>query len=184
MPMQFIYRNTSQGQEIAYAWWESMHTRVDIIVQGHPEEEIKSLLSTIEQELNRLERIANYYDTTSELHTVNQTAALAPVQVSNELFEMIKGCIHYHTATSGYFDISFRSGKDDDSAIYSILLSEDNKTIAFRRKGICLDLSGYLKGYGLECIRQMFTAAGIRNALINMGNSSVLAMGNHPHSEG
>lgn len=184
MAMQFIYRDTPPGKGIAYAWWESMHSRVDIIVYGRPETEIKSLLTATELELNRLEKIGNYYNTTSELHAVNQNAALGPVKVSDELFEMIRDCIAYHTATLGYFDISFRSEEHENPAITSILLSEEDKTVAFCWKGVRLDLSGYLKGYGLDRIRQMFADAGIGNALINMGNSSALALGNHPHGEG
>lgn len=184
MAMQLIYRDTPPGQGIAYAWWQSMHSRVDIIVHGYPEAVIKPLFTEAEQELNRLEKIGNFYNTRSELHEVNQTAAQAPVRISNELFEMIRNCIGYYTATQGYFDISFRSGKHPEPAISSIQLSEEDRTVAFCREDIKLDLSGYLKGYGLDRIRQMFADAGILNALINMGNSSALALGNHPHGEG
>ena len=40
-------------------------------------------------------------------------------------------------------------------------------------------MSGFLKGYALETIRGILNEALIENALINMGNSSILALGNH-----
>ena len=46
-------------------------------------------------------------------------------------------------------------------------------------------LSGFLKGYALETIRDILHSCSIENALINMGNSSVLALGNHrPERDG
>ena len=45
-------------------------------------------------------------------------------------------------------------------------------------------MSGFLKGYALETIRGILNEALIENALINMGNSSILALGNHPVGSG
>ncbi len=48
-------------------------------------------------------------------------------------------------------------------------------------------LSTYLvssKGYALETIKSILNECVIENALINMGNSSVLALGNHPVGTG
>lgn len=50
--------------------------------------------------------------------------------------------------------------------------------------GITINLSGFLKGYALETIRDILHSCSIENALINMGNSSVLALGNHPAGTG
>ncbi|MDL2306005.1 FAD:protein FMN transferase [Bacteroides sp. OttesenSCG-928-D19] len=183
--MQLIYKPWSTGKGIAYAWWQSMHTRVDMILYGSPrEEELKALAGKIESELNRLEAIGNYYNTRSELHRVNQNAALSPMQISDELYEMIEDCIGYYPQTLGYFDAAIRSGKGESPAITAIELIPEDKSVSFKQEGVKLDLSGYLKGYGLDSARKILEEAGMQNALVNMGNSSVLALGNHPHGEG
>ena len=45
---------------------------------------------------------------------------------------------------------------------------------------ITLDLSGILKGYALERLRALLPTFGITDALINLGNSSILSMGHNP----
>lgn len=47
-----------------------------------------------------------------------------------------------------------------------------------------INLSGFLKGYALEKIRELLQQYEIENALVNMGNSSVLALGHHPLADG
>ena len=43
--------------------------------------------------LYRLEKMANYYDTDSELAYLNRTAALCPQLVSQELYDMLTFCM-------------------------------------------------------------------------------------------
>lgn len=47
-----------------------------------------------------------------------------------------------------------------------------------------LNLSGILKGFALDSIRRILKNYGIHNALINMGNSSVLAVGKSESASG
>lgn len=41
-----------------------------------------------------------------------------------------------------------------------------------------------MKGYALESIRELLQLYGIEDALVNMGNSSILALGHHPLATG
>ena len=47
-----------------------------------------------------------------------------------------------------------------------------------------INLSGFLKGYALEKTRKLLQYYEVKDALINMGNSSVLALGHHPLADG
>ena len=47
-----------------------------------------------------------------------------------------------------------------------------------------INLSGFLKGYALEKTRKLLQYYEVKDALINMGNSSVLAFGHHPLADG
>ena len=45
---------------------------------------------------------------------------------------------------------------------------------------LLLDLSGILKGYALERLRPLLASRGITDALVSLGNSSILSLGNNP----
>lgn len=183
--IQHVYRSPSDGDGLFYAWFLSMHTRVDIILCSRKsEEELLLTVNHIYDVLCQLEKTANYYDPTSELACVNRTAATSPVFLSEELYTMIDLCLEYNNKTLGCFDITVLSNNYDRNTIHSVQLSAEERSVFFRQPGVTLNLSGFLKGYALEKIKSILKESVIENALINMGNSSVLALGNHPMGKG
>lgn len=161
-----------------------MHTRVDILLCGKPEEELHRAVAAIFDALHRLEMTANFFEPSSELGQLNRTAHFKPIPVSPELFRMISLCRIYHEKTEGRFDITIRSDDYDSKTFQSVILNETHLTVYFAKPGLCLDLSGFLKGYALDKIRKILQTHSIDNALVNIGNSSVMAVGNHPNGEG
>lgn len=183
--IQHVYRSSHEGDGLFYAWFLSMHTRVDIILCSRKsEEELLLTVNHIYDVLCQLEKTANYYDPTSELAYVNRTAATSPVVLSEELYAMIDLCLEYNIKTLGCFDITVLSNNYDRNTIHSVQLSAEERSVFFRQPGVALNLSGFLKGYALEKIKSILKESMIENALINMGNSSVLALGNHPMGKG
>lgn len=183
--IQHVYRSSHEGDGLFYAWFLSMHTRVDIILCSRKsEEELLLTVNHIYDVLCQLEKTANYYDPTSELAYVNRTAATSPVVLSEELYAMIDLCLEYNKKTLGCFDITVLSNNYDRNTIHSVQLSAEERSVFFRQPGVTLNLSGFLKGYALEKIKSILKESMIENALINMGNSSVLALGNHPMGKG
>lgn len=184
-PIQHVYRSSHEGDGLFYAWFLSMHTRVDIILCSRKsEEELLLTVDHIYDTLCQLEKTANYYDPTSELARVNRMAATSPVVLSEELYAMIDLCLEYNKKTLGCFDITVLSNNYDRNTIHSVQLSAEERSVFFRQPGVTLNLSGFLKGYALEKIKSILKESMIENALINMGNSSVLALGNHPMGKG
>lgn len=184
-PIQHVYRSSREGDGLFYAWFLSMHTRVDIILCSRKsEEELLLTVNHIYDVLCQLEKTANYYDPTSELAYVNRTAATSPVVLREELYAMIDLCLEYNKKTLGCFDITVLSNNYDRNTIHSVQLSAEERSVFFRQPGVTLNLSGFLKGYALEKIKSILKESMIENALINMGNSSVLALGNHPMGKG
>jgi len=170
---------------LLYAWFSSMHTRVDILLYSQkPEEELMSVVERIHAALSYLEKIANYYDPASELAVINRTASICPVILSRQLYTMIDLCMEYHGKTSGCFDVTVHSENYNPDTIHSVYLSAEERSIFFQQPGITINLSGFLKGYALETVRAILNTCCIENALINMGNSSVLALGDHPAGTG
>jgi thiamine biosynthesis lipoprotein len=169
---------------LLYAWFTAMHTRVDILLYGKPEEELRNIIAVISGTLRRLEMTANFFNSSSELSKLNQAAHIKPVKVSVELFQMISLCKTYHEKTGGCFDVAIRSDHYNTGTFQSLVLDEIHSTIYFAKPGLRIDLSGFLKGYALDKIKEILQNHLIDNALVNIGNSSVMAIGNHPNGEG
>ena len=176
--IQHLYK-THGDDGLLYAWFLSMHTRVDIILCCQKSEnELMLVVNSIYDTLRQLERIANYYDPSSELSQVKQRASTAPVMISQSL------CTEYHKKTLGCFDVTIHSDNYNQDTIHSIHLYPEAQSVFFQQAGTTINLSGFLKGYALDKIREILKVHIIANALINMGNSSVLALGNHPVGTG
>jgi len=182
--IQHLYK--AHGDDsLLYAWFLSMHTRVDIILCCQKSEnELMLVVNSIYDTLRQLERIANYYNPSSELSQVNQRASTAPVMISQSLYRMISLCTEYHKKTLGCFDVTIHSDNYNQDTIHSIHLYPEAQSVFFQQAGTTINLSGFLKGYALDKIREILKVHIIENALINMGNSSVLALGNHPAGTG
>jgi len=185
MSIHFLYKGFDDEEKgMLYTWFMAMHTRIDIILCHKPEEELKDVARRIKFELTELEKLANYYDTESELYKLNQQASDHPVTVSKELYHMINSALQYRSSTLGCFNVSVQSLNFHSDTWRNIKLLPDFTSIYFQEPGIRIDLSGFLKGYALDKIKGILAENEITDALISLGNSSVLALGKHPHGEG
>jgi thiamine biosynthesis lipoprotein len=169
---------------LLYSWFVAMHTRIDLLLYGKPEEELRRMIAIVSEALHQLEAVANFFNPSSELAQLNAIAHLKPVSVSPELFGMLSLCRTYHDQTGGCFDIAIRSDNYQSDTFRSVVLDEANRTVYFDRQGLRIDLSGFVKGYALDKIKEILQHHGISNALVNIGNSSIMALGNHPNGEG
>jgi len=172
-------------RKLLYAWFPAMFTRVDIaLITEMSSEENARILKDIQKIIDKTERTGNRFDEESELAFVNNAAFHEPVEVSDMLFNLIETCVDYHKQTFGLFDITINSRNGFKEGISNIVLDKEKQRVQFLHPDLMLDLSGFLKGFVLLEIRSFLQNKGIKNALINLGNSSILAMGNHPFGEG
>jgi len=153
-----------------------MGTRLDLLLIGQDQSLSEKVWSEIEAEVKRLDQMLNKFDPKSNLACMNREAIHGHSIINDELWSILMDCHRYHKLTLGYFDISLH---DFDK----VTLTEENQSVHFQQKDMALDLSGYAKGYALENIRKILVSNGITQALVNFGNSSVLALGSHPHGE-
>lgn len=162
-----------------------MFTRVDLIIyDSATRNDLTGIVEKIEAEIVRIETIGNRFDDKSELSLVNRTAYPDGIAVSPDLFQIISECVDYNTKSLGYFDITVNSLNGFRKGIEAIGLNEQNQTIRFLHPDVRLDLSGFIKGYALRSVVAILKAGNISNALVNLGNSSVYALGNHPFGRG
>jgi len=162
-----------------------MHTRIDMLLYaGISHDNLELIASAVQDKINRIEVIANRFDSGSELFYINKNAFAKPCAISEKLAEMIRECLLFHKKTFSCFDITVNSFNRFRSGTDYIDLDSENKRIAFQHPDVQIDLNGYVKGYALRAVAQTLRENYIPNALISMGNSSILAIGNHPHGEG
>jgi len=162
-----------------------MFTRVDVLICADASRtDLISIAERIEAEIERIESFANRFDDNSELSLINKNAYANEIKVSAELFKIITECQLYNKKTLGYFDITVNSSDDFRLGAESIQLSAEKQTVKFLHPDLQLDLSGFIKGYSLHAVRKFLKKKRIDNALINVGNSSILALGNHPCGNG
>ncbi len=179
-----IYKQIDTGKSIYYAWFEAMHTRIDIALCNLTEEKSTHLTGIIHSEIKRIEKFSNRFDPESEISRINQLACKTSLRISEELYSILQNCIEYNRKTNGIFDITIQSKSNYRNGINNITLNPIHKTIFFLNENVQIDLCGYIKGYALDKIKEILTQNKCNNALINMGNSSVLGMGNHPFGKG
>jgi len=153
-----------------------MGTRLDILLLGQDQSKSEQVWKEIEIEVKRLDKMLNKFDPKSNLACMNRDAVHGYATINDELWSILMDCLRYHKLTLGYFDISLQ---DFDKVTFT----EENQSVRFLQKDMELDLSGYAKGYALEKIRGILVSNGITQAFVNLGNSSVLALGSHPHGE-
>jgi len=172
-------------RKLVYAWFPAMFTRVDLaLIIDKSSEESTELIRDIQKIIDKTERTGNRFDEESEIAFLNNAAFNQPVEVSEKLFKIIESCQDYHKLTFGLFDITINSVNGYKHGMSNIILDKVKQSVQFLHADILIDLSGFLKGFVLLEIRSYLLKKGIENALINLGNSSILAMGNHPYGNG
>lgn len=184
MSVSFINKVLDNDKTIFYAWFESMHTRIDIALCNRPENTCKTVIDLIYNKLQEIEKTVNRFDPNSELYLLNGTASAHPVIVSSELFRIIKDCIGYYDKTSGCFDITVNSLDSYRDGINGIVCNDSDHSVFYKNPAIKIDLGGYAKGYALDKCIEILRENGITDALVNFGNSSVFGLGNHPSGDG
>lgn len=184
--LSHIFRHIPQIGNVVYAWWAAMHSRIDFValVDDKPEHLAIDIASRMAEEIRAIESAANRFNPDSELSRARAAAAEKPTVISNRLAGILDFAIKSHARSLGFFDITVGSLNHSADTINSVELSLDNSTLFLNQSDVCLDLSGLLKGYALEAIRPILSDAGIDNALVNFGNSSVMAIGNAPSADG
>ncbi|MBA57280.1 MAG: thiamine biosynthesis protein ApbE [Pseudomonadales bacterium] len=174
-----------------------MGTRVFVEIWQDDPERAQSLLQQAMDEMERINLLMSPYQDASELAKVNRDAALAPVHISRELFNLILKANHYSDISGGAFDITFasvghkfdyrkhiRPSAEEQKAAAELIdyrhLALDPKglTIAFAKPGMRIDLGGIAKGYAVDNVVALLRASGVRNGIVTAGGDSRL-IGDH-----
>jgi thiamine biosynthesis lipoprotein len=148
-----------------------------------------------------LERQMSVFREESEVNHINRSAGDAPVELEAGLFALIELAARLARETAGAFDISagelarlWRScraearvpGTDEverarcAAGMSEVHLDRERRTVAFARPGPTLDLGAIGKGYTIDRVSESLRGAGVANALVHAGHSSIAGIGIPP----
>ena len=153
-----------------------MGTRLDAVFIETDRALCESVWQKTVAELSRLDKMFNRFDIESEIYSVNLRAANESVIASEELMSVLMSCKRYHNLSLGLFDVTL-------SDFNLVDLDTEHQTISFSEKNVSIDFGACAKGYALDKVKQVLVEADIKDALIDFGNSSVLALGHHPFGD-
>lgn len=182
--MPHLFRSASPHNRY-YAWFTALHTRIDLLLLGaSTEAEFEAAEEAVCAELAAIAQMGNRFDPDSELSravAAGRASGGSP-RLSPPLFALLSRCLRAHRETDGLFDITINSPSFTPGRIQSVELipEDDSGRLRLHRSDIILDLSGILKGYALERLRHLLPTFNITNALVNLGNSSILSLGHNP----
>ncbi|MBR2743623.1 MAG: FAD:protein FMN transferase [Clostridia bacterium] len=136
----------------------------------------------------------------SEVWAVNENAGVAPVHVSDDVWNLIATSLHYGEITGGKFNIvmgamsdlwgfstqEYRVPSDEEiketlalCSLSDVVLNEDEHTVYLKKPGMKMDLGAAAKGYATDVMAQALKSAGIKSAIIDAGGN-ICAIGTKP----
>lgn len=184
--MEHLYRRLGADKALLYAWFEAMHTRIDVLLWQYEASKdfLLQMVEAVRAEVERIESWGSCFRPDSEVSSLNVGEVGCWQNVSSELCQVLSDCIGYSESTGGLFDITASSVCWGVPISSKIEVNAERQVVRRLSESAFVNLSGYLKGYALKCSMAIIRAGGIRNALVNFGNSSVYALGNHPCGDG
>ena len=173
----------------------AMDTTVQLRASGP---EAKAAIEEGFAKIQELDKLAGPSNEGSDVKRINDAAGKSFVSVDPAVYEMIDYSIRYSEKSQGEWDITIGPvtelwgiGTDDqrvpsDEEIKAalakvnykdILLRPEDHSVMLAKPGMIIDLGGIAKGYAADEVRKIYEAHHIENGLINLGASSMYAIG-------
>ncbi|MEO8369200.1 MAG: FAD:protein FMN transferase [Candidatus Solibacter sp.] len=180
---------------------DAMGSTYSIALYGSDRVRMEAAIDAAFDEVRRLDELLSNYLPGSQWSEVNQNAAVKPVKVSPELFQVLSACVEFSRESEGAFDITvgplmkvwgFYKGtghlphKPEIAAALAkvgyrhIVLDKAAQTVRFDRPGVEMDPGGIGKGLAVDRMVEVLKQNGFRTALIAGSGSSIYGMGAPP----
>ena len=148
-------------------------------------------IDAVMDEMHRIDASMSPYKDASELSRVNRDAAREPVEVSQELFDLIERSIAFSELSGGAFDITYASAgrlydyrrrvRPSEAQLEAarqaigyrhLQLDRAHRTVRFAREGVRIDLGGFAKGHAVDNGAAILARHGVRHAAVAAGGDS------------
>jgi thiamine biosynthesis lipoprotein len=162
-----------------------MDTIVTITVVSTSEEIVESAMDAAFAEIEKIEKLSNFFSQESDVSRINQNAGVSAVKVSPDILSIIDKAIYVSEITDGSFDITIgpvislydfhRKIKPDNHEIQKklllvnyrdIVIDKNRSTVFLRKKGMRIDLGGITKGYAADKAADTLKNQGIYAAIV------------------
>ena len=183
-------------QKVAFAEWHKaeraiMGTAIHVELWHTNKNIAEKNIQRVFNEMHRIDTLMSPYKKDSEISLINQQAALHPIKISTELFDLIQHSLEISKLSKGAFDITFASvghfydyrNKIKPTEIElaanlkkinykNIKLNKNNKTILFTKTGTKIDLGGIAKGHAVDNAIKILQQHGISQAMVSAGGDT------------
>jgi thiamine biosynthesis lipoprotein len=186
--LSLLVLNNLQAQQIFKEEFYLMGCDFGVTVVAKDSASAHQFIKLAYQEMARIEKSISSWDPKSQTSEVNRNAGIKPVQVSPELYDLVKRSKYISRLTDGAFDISFASidqvwrfdgsmtQKPSDKLIKesvknidfnNIILNDADKTIFLKQKGMKMGFGAIGKGYAADKAKQLLMSKGVKAGIIN-----------------
>ncbi len=180
--------NIGFSQEIHKRTLKLMGSRFDITVVSKDGTTANKYIDQAVKEIQRIEKLISSWDKNSQTSLINHNAGIQPIQVDEELFELIQRAIEISKLTDGAFDISYASmdtiWKFDGSmkqmpsadrikasvarvGYQNIILNKEKSTVFLKQKGMKIGFGAIGKGYAADKAKDLLMTKGVKAGIIN-----------------
>ncbi len=184
---------------------EAMGSTYSVVLYGVDRTQLEAAAEAAFAEVRRLDEELSNYKPFSPWSLVNRRAAEGPVEVPDELFELLRDCLDYSRRSEGAFDITvgplmkvwgFYRGSGHlphpgevkkamaDVGYRNVVLDAATRTVQFAHSGVEIDPGGIGKGYAVDRMVQVLRAHGIDSGLVTAAGSSIYGIGAPPGEAG
>ncbi|MDW8322870.1 MAG: FAD:protein FMN transferase [Burkholderiales bacterium] len=175
-------------------------TLVEVSIHGEPPQRARQAAAAVLREFDRMHRRLHAWQADSELERLNAAFARGarPVPVAPDLAAVLRDAAEWSRRSGGLFNPAignlvrlwgfhadtYAARLPPAAAIERLVAAAPRMddlvfgpgTVASRNPAVRIDLGGYAKGLALDRAAAILRAAGIRNALVNIGGN-VIALG-------
>ncbi len=182
-----LYGCSSQKEKVYRKSKILMDTLVTITVVSNSKDSAEKAIDTAFSEIEKLEKLFNFFSPDSEISLINKNAGISEVKVSPDTLDILDKAIYVSENTEGAFDATigpvitlydfYKKVKPEDSAIkknlslvnYKHLTIDRNKSTAFLKiKSMRIDLGGISKGYAADKAVETLKKNGIHSGLVSV----------------
>jgi thiamine biosynthesis lipoprotein len=182
-----LYGCASQKENVYRKSKILMDTLVTITVVSSSKDSAEKAIDTAFSEIEKLEKLFNFFSPESELSLINKNAGISEVKVSQDTLDILDKTLYVSEKTEGAFDATigpvitlydfYKKVKPEDSSIkkklslvnYRYLMIDRNKSTAFlKKRGMHIDLGGISKGYAADKAVETLKRNRIHSGLVSV----------------